>query len=39
MPIGLAHVTAHGRQLVATISYAAGDVFFELDVQLQALRP
>lgn len=37
-PIGPARVTAHGRQLLAVISYAESDVCFQLDVQLQALR-
>jgi hypothetical protein len=38
-PVGPAKVTAHGRQLVASVPYAHGDVFFALDVELQALRP
>ncbi len=31
-------ITAHGRQLLAIVSYAESDVCFQLDVQLQALR-
>jgi hypothetical protein len=36
-PLGPARVSAHGRQLVAVVSYLQGDVFLPLDVQLQAL--
>jgi len=38
-PIAPARVSAHGRLLLAVVSYAESDVCFRLDVKLRALRP
>ena len=36
LPLGPARVTAHGRKLVATVSYSRGDVFLPLNVELMS---